>query len=120
MTQSDSNRLPVNRKILARFFSKIQVSTEHFYKGEPCWDWTANKDKRTGYGKFCYAGKKRVAARTSYQMFVALIPSTKDDCDHLCRRRICVNPVHLEAVTHRINCLRGTGQSARNHKKDAV
>lgn len=115
MTQSDSNRLPFDRKVLTRFFSKIKVSTEHFYNGDPCWDWTANKNNK-GYGMFCYAGKKRLAHRIAYEMFVETIPPTLRG-DHLCRRPICVNPSHKEPVTHRENCLRGTGQSARNHSK---
>lgn len=37
--------------------------------------------------------------------------------DHLCGVRRCVNPEHLEAVTHRENLLRGTGFAAVNAAK---
>lgn len=34
--------------------------------------------------------------------------------DHLCRNRLCVNPSHLDVVSHRVNILRGESPSARN------
>ncbi|MGL5917799.1 MAG: HNH endonuclease [Cetobacterium sp.] len=37
--------------------------------------------------------------------------------DHLCRVRACVNPTHLEPVTHWENQLRGEGVTARNSRK---
>lgn len=37
--------------------------------------------------------------------------------DHICRERRCVNPDHLEAVTNRLNILRGVGATAINARK---
>jgi hypothetical protein len=37
--------------------------------------------------------------------------------DHLCRRPLCCNPLHLEAVTMRENLMRGNGWSGRNARK---
>jgi hypothetical protein len=37
------------------------------------------------------------------------------ELDHLCRVRDCVNPWHLEAVTHRENCLRGEAPTMLLH-----
>jgi len=40
------------------------------------------------------------------------------DLDHLCRVRPCVNPDHLEQVTHLVNMLRG--QIARKTALDVA
>ena len=39
------------------------------------------------------------------------------ELDHLCGMRDCVNPDHLELVTHRENVLRGRGPTAANARK---
>lgn len=109
MTYRDSNRLPVNRKLLTRLFSKIKVSSEHFYEGVPCWEWQAFRDK-DGYGKTGYQpidGKRYTPGvhRLMYQLFVEIIPFHLVT-DHLCRNRCCCNPVHIEPVTVKVNTLR--------------
>lgn len=82
----------------------------------PCWIWTAATDTK-GYGKF-FVGKiegktkLRQAYRVAYELEVGPIPEGLD-LDHLCRVRLCVNPLHLEPVTHRTNVLRGEGMPAR-------
>lgn len=103
MTNSNSNRFPVDRKLLARIFSKIKVSTENFYKGVPCWEWQAFR--AFGYGRLRYSGKIHRAHRVIYQMFVECLPSNLH-CDHLCRNRKCVNPSHLEPVVQKENNFR--------------
>lgn len=39
------------------------------------------------------------------------------DVDHLCGVTLCVNPAHLEVVTHRTNILRGNSPQAANARK---
>lgn len=109
MTYPDSNRLPVNRKLLTRLFNKIKVSTERFYEGVPCWEWQASKDK-DGYGKSSYTHSlnKRKHYRTHrlfYDLFVCIVPDHLV-IDHLCRNVSCCNPTHLDPVTSAENTRR--------------
>lgn len=80
-----------------------------------CWLWTGLMS-RQGYGFASLNGKRIGAHRAAYMLLVGPIP-TGLDLDHLCRHRACVNPDHLEAVTHRINILRGEGLAAKNALK---
>lgn len=70
-----------------------------------CWIWTAGRN-RDGYGCFCIGNSRnRLAHRLSYEFFIGPIPDGL--ClDHLCRNRGCVNPEHLEPVTHLENMRR--------------
>lgn len=79
--------------------------------GGDCWIWTAAKVP-AGYGFMRWDGRNQPAHRIAYQLLVGPIP-TGHVLDHLCRVRVCVNPDHLEPVTHRVNLLRGVGISAQ-------
>lgn len=70
-----------------------------------CWDWVGATDP-AGYGRWRYNGAVGYAHRRVYELTNGPIPKRRD-LDHLCRRPICVNPDHLEPVTHRVNSLRG-------------
>lgn len=56
------------------------------------------------------------AHRVAYEMAVGPIPKGLEP-DHLCRVRCCINPRHIEPVTHRENMLRGATISSRNARK---
>lgn len=96
----------------ARFWSKVDVGTS-------CWLWTGNTD-RTGYGRYSFRRDGRTifeaAHRYAFKAAGHAIPEGLV-LDHLCRNRACVNPEHLEAVSNRVNILRGAGQTARNARK---
>lgn len=72
-------------------------------KPEPhtgCWLWTGALC-RSGYGRFRFNGEL-YAHRVAYRALVGDYPEGTES-DHLCRVRNCVNPTHIEAVTHKVN-----------------
>ena len=88
-----------------RFWAKVEITVF-------CWNWTGAKSDQ-GYGNI--EVRRRVPEgvhRISYRWAKGDIPDGME-IDHLCRNRACVNPVHLEAVTRRVNQLRGDAFAAR-------
>lgn len=65
---------------------------------------------------FRFDGKQRLVHRLAYAWLVGQIPAGLT-LDHLCRNTVCVNPLHLEPVTHRVNVLRGQSGVAANARK---
>lgn len=93
---------------MARLLNLIEFTDD-------CWLWTG-PFSGGGYVQFYYKGKKEVAHRVVWKIFVDDLTSTWQ-LDHLCRTRNCVNPDHLEVVTPQENTLRGFGPSAINARK---
>ena len=81
---------------LERFLRKIRVN-----KVTGCWEWIG---ARTGWG-YGHIGKHGIAHRISYEHYVGLI-SPGMEIDHTCMVKHCVNPEHLEQVTHCENNIR--------------
>jgi hypothetical protein len=94
------------------FMSKVVWNGDE----DECWTW-AGSPTNMGYGRFGFEGHRELAHRVSYRIFKGDIPDGLH-IDHLCRTPMCVNPVHLEAVTCRTNVLRGIGPTAANAKKE--
>lgn len=72
-----------------------------------CWFWMGQKTM-AGYGRLYVSSPSYgvYAHRFSYEQFKGPIPNGLV-LDHLCRVVHCVNPDHLEAVTDRVNIMRG-------------
>lgn len=87
------------------------------FKGSKCWLWTG-KINDYGYG---YLKNRtvfgRMVHRVVYQLVFGVVPK-RMHVDHLCRVKICCNPLHGEPVTPRENYLRGVGVAAVNASKD--
>lgn len=115
MIRKDSNVIQPTLKLLSYFFDRIEINPEIAHNGTPCWLWTVI-DKVSGYGRFKKKGVIGFAHVIACRMFAGPIPEDLS-CDHLCRRRNCVNPAHIEYVPIRVNILRGTAPSALNSTK---
>lgn len=84
-------------------------------KTDTCWLWIGTRDRR-GYGRFAAVWRdgKVLAHRWAYETFVGPVPDGLE-LDHLCRTPACVNPAHLEPVTHAENVRRGAAAQPRPH-----
>ena len=73
-------------------------------KTKSCWNWLGEITSK-GYGRIQVKSRRLRAHRFFFELSGKIIP--KDlELDHLCRNKRCVNPSHLEAVTHRENIKR--------------
>lgn len=83
---------------------------------DDCWRWLGHLN-RDGYGQIRDEfGVIITAHRASYLVHVGPIAAGME-IDHLCRNRACVNPAHLEPVTHQQNMMRTNVPAAVNARK---
>jgi len=98
----------VTDRDLARFNRKTSI------QGNGCLLWTDKPWNK--YGILRMGCRNQRAHVLSYEHYVGPVPNGLE-LDHLCRNTLCVNPTHLEAVTHKVNVLRGEGWAAKNARK---
>jgi hypothetical protein len=98
----DAESEAMNR--IDNFVKRVEIDHE-----SGCWNWMGSKNGNTEYGKFSYRVGGQTfhptAHRFCWETFVGPIPEGLE-IDHLCGNKLCVNPDHLEPVTHAENCRR--------------
>lgn len=94
---------------MQKILENVVVEDRGYEKGV-CWIWQKARDSG-GYGAISVGGKVIRVHRLAFSEFRGVIPDGYL-VDHLCRVRECCNPNHLEAVTRRVNTLRGNSFSA--------
>lgn len=93
-----------------RFWAKVDQ------RPDGCWVWTAGRQR--GYGRFWDGSRGVYAHRFAFELLVGPIYDG-EELDHLCRNRSCVNPAHLEPVTHRVNAQRGIAGQVNGDRERA-
>lgn len=86
----------------------------------PCWIWQMHCSPK-GYGMYTHKieGRSRAAHRVYWEREHGPVPDGLE-LDHLCGQRACVNPEHLEPVTHVENIRRGVGTTLNVEQVRAI
>lgn len=93
-----------------RIFAKVDIGD--------CWEWTGYRND-LGYGRIRLEGRGVLVHRAVWEMLVGPIAPGLE-LDHLCRIPACVNPDHLEPVTHQENVRRGITGSVNGARQRAL
>jgi hypothetical protein len=98
-------------------FDRIMTKVETLENG--CWIFTGALTEK-GYGRIRGVNKKMVVAhRAMYEELRGPIPDG-EELDHICWVRACVNPDHMEPVTHAENIRRSRARHAWSSKRDGM
>ena len=111
MILSPQGQAPVDTESFPRFWSKVQIGAP-----DECWIWQAGR-QTSGYGHFYDGHTYTGAHRFAYRMHWGEIP-TKHEVDHKCFTKLCVNPLHLQAVTRKQN--QENPKGVRSHSRSGI
>ena len=84
-------------RILAKITANVNLDTQ-----TGCWVWNgrdSGNGRGGGYPRMNLDGQTVAVHRVLYTHYFGYIPSKKQ-VDHKCKNRRCLNPEHLELVTH--------------------
>ena len=96
---------PIGVSVHDWFMSKVDQGD-----GTGCWLWTGAVNRSSGnYGVF-YDGTQKRKIRAHHFLVPPLVKGSGMEYDHLCEKRLCVRPDHLEMVTHKENLRRTRGK----------
>lgn len=77
-----------------------------FGMGFGCWIWngpTSGSGRGGGYARMSLNGRTVAVHKVVFTHFFGYIPGNRQ-VDHICNNRNCVNPLHLQLVSHKRNC----------------
>ena len=109
--------MPSRESPMIRFWRYVHPTLD-----DSCWLWQGALGSQ-GYGQIG-VGLRRLrtrrnvsAHRVAYEIAYGTVLPFGIEIDHLCRVRRCVNPRHLEAVTHIENTMRGMSPMAKQARQ---
>lgn len=83
----------------------IHVLRRTYVTSKGCWIWRGSKHDK-GYARVYFKGKMYSGHRFMYELFRGNVPNGLE-MDHSCKVTSCINPYHVEPVTHLENVRRG-------------
>lgn len=102
---SASDNVPVQilrqlGKFPAQFQSKVAVD-----RASRCWNWIGATHYPPNHPEYRYGIFSGMGAHQfSYEFSHGPLLGLRLDIDHRCKNKLCVNPRHLQAITHQDNC----------------
>jgi hypothetical protein len=99
--------------------AKERIEDSYVVTGDGCWEWIKARSS-FGYGKVGLKQNGAYHTFPAHRVYYQLVNGFIDGdlvVDHLCKNPPCINPKHLEAITHRENNSRGSGITANNIRK---
>jgi len=106
---------PITASDFMRYMGYVEITST-------CWLWKGAQNN-TGYGHFSVGGGFPAAHRVLYCWLNGNPSDSRLTLDHLCRNRLCVNPLHLDLVSCRENVHRAVAQRThcrRGHPLDGA